>query len=398
MPDHILQVRMLGEFSIFSGASAIHSGNDRSKKIWLLIAYLIYRRGSCATSEEMIDLLWGKAAGANPANALKTLFHRARMLLDRLDGCAGHDLLLRQEGGYAWNAGIPIEVDVDQFSALCRTAAASEDREERLAYLLEAAALYQGTFLEKLSSELWVLPVAAHYHRLYVDCAREALSLLESQARWGDAALLCRAALKREPCGEEFCRGLMSALICMEDCRGAVEVYAEFRERLMSEMGVVPSENIRELYQTALQATVPQMLSPSALLGQLQESASGGALICDYDLFRTVYHVNARMSERSGDAAHLVLVTVTGALSSGSLNRTMEHLRELVRLCLRRGDVAAQCSATQFVVLLPQANYEDSQMVCRRISKAFVRQYPHSPARLKMDIQPLDPAPPESKA
>lgn len=396
MSDDTLQVRMLGDFSISSGSAAISSGSDRSKKLWLLIAYLICRRGASAPPEELIDLLWGGSPkGTNPANALKTLCHRARTLLNQLGGSTGHDLLLRQESGYAWNTEIPIEVDADRFAALCQSAAGADDEEARLAYLLEAVELYRGDFLEKLSSELWVLPISAYYHRLYAACAQEALSLLEARSRWEEAASLCRAALKQEPCSEGFCRGLMTALIRMGDQQGAVEVYAEIRERLMTELGILPSDELRNLHQEALRSAAPQALSAGTLLTQLQESPSGGALICDYDFFRTIYQANARMSERSGDAAHLVLVSVTGAAGAmppRSLDRVMDHLQEILRLCLRRGDTAARCSASQFAVLLPQANYENSQMVCQRISRAFSRQYPHSPARLRTDIQPLDPA------
>lgn len=386
---------MLGDFSISCGAAAISSGSDRSKKLWLLIAYLICRRGTCVPPEELIELLWSGARGANPTNALKTLCHRARTLLNRLGGSAGYDLLLHKEDGYTWNTDVPIEVDIDQFAALCKSAAGAADEEARLADLLRAAGLYRGDFLEKLSAELWVLPIAAHYHRLYVESAQEALALLEARSRWEEAAELCRAALSQEPCSEIFCRGLMTALICAGDQQGAVEVYAETRERLMTELGILPSDEIRGLYQSALHSTAPQAVSIDSLLSQLQESPSGGALICDYDFFRTIFHANTRMSERSGDAFHLVLVSVSSGggdpLPSRSLERVMDNLQEILRLCLRRGDTAARCSASQFAVLLPQANYENSQMVCQRISKAFSRQYPHSPALLCTDVQPFDP-------
>ena len=42
-------------------------------------------------------------------------------------------------------------------------------------------------------------------------------------------------------------------------------------------------------------------------------------------------------------------------------------------------------------VMLPHANYEDSCMVCRRIIGAFSRRYPHSPAKLRFSVQPLEP-------
>ena len=396
MPNNILRVQMLGNFSISHAAASINSSNDRSKKLWLLVAYLICHRGACVPPDELIDLLWGGGSkDGNPANALKTMFHRARTLLNRLGENMGYDLLLRQEGGYAWNTEIPVEVDADKFIALCRSAAGMADEDARLACLLEALELYQGEFLEKLSSEVWVLPIASRYHHMYVMCAKEAVALLETQGRWKEMAELCRSALEREPCGEYFCQGLMTALIQVGDQRGAVEVYAEVRERLMGELGIPPSNEVRKLYQTALRAIAPQALSLSSLLAQLQEAPGDGALICDYDYFRSIYQAHARMSERNGDAAHLALVSVTdedGGPPPRGLDRVMDHLQEILRLYLRRGDAAARCSISQFVVLLPQANYENSRMVCQRISKAFSRQYPHSSARVRTDIQPLAPS------
>ena len=46
---------------------------------------------------------------------------------------------------------------------------------------------------------------------------------------------------------------------------------------------------------------------------------------------------------------------------------------------------------SQYILLLPQANYENSCKVCERIIKAFCRQYPHSPAQLHYSVQPLEP-------
>ena len=71
----------------------------------------------------------------------------------------------------------------------------------------------------------------------------------------------------------------------------------------------------------------------------------------------------------------------------------MNNLEELIAGQLRRGDAFTRCSASQFALLLPQASYENSRMVCARITRAFVRQYPHSPAALQSAVLPLRPAP-----
>lgn len=50
-----------------------------------------------------------------------------------------------------------------------------------------------------------------------------------------------------------------------------------------------------------------------------------------------------------------------------------------------------KCSVSQFIVMLPQANYENSCLVCQRLVKAFFRQYPHSPVDIRFNIHPLEP-------
>ena len=137
-------------------------------------------------------------------------------------------------------------------------------------------------------------------------------------------------------------------------------------------------------------------MSISTVREQLREpEGCGGALFCEYDFFKIIYHAEARAIARSGDAVHICLLSVTDEqgedLSKRSLDRCMENLQELIRVGLRRGDVAARCSMSQYILLLPQANYENSCKVCERIIKGFCRQYTHSPAQLHYSVQPLEP-------
>ena len=120
-----------------------------------------------------------------------------------------------------------------------------------------------------------------------------------------------------------------------------------------------------------------------------------GAMLCDYDFFRTYYQLQARTIVRSGDVVHIALFSVHGSqqqeLSRRSLDRVMDNLQELLVNNLRQGDVVTRCSISQFIIMLPQANYENSALVCQRLIKAFCRQYPHSPAEIHYNVQPLEP-------
>lgn len=397
MTMNTLNIKMLGEFSLRNGEAEINDGANRSRKIWLLLAHLIYNRSRTIPPEELIELLWSnEESSTNPGNALKTMFHRLRNMLDELGGQGGRELILRREGTYAWNTDISLELDVEQFDALCQQGATARAEEEKLNIWLQALALYKGDFLDKMSSEPWVVPIAAYFHNLYVQTALRALPMLESRERWADAAELCKAALVHEPYLEELYSHLMTAYLRQGLSQSAVKVYESMSELLLSNFGVMPSDEIRALYREAIRTVNTKEVSSGFILEQLREDASpAGALVCDYDIFKIIYHSVARSIARNGDAVHLALIsaqTSTGEmLPKRSLDRVVENLQEIIRTSLRRGDVMARCSVSQYVLLLPHANYENSRMICERISRNFSRMYPHSPAVLRSSIHPLEP-------
>lgn len=391
-----LEIQMLGEFSLRRGSHCVSDNNNRTKKIWLLLAYMIYHRTRAISPEEMVELLWEDEGSSNPLNALKTMLHRVRSTLDPLWDGAGRQLILRQDGGYAWNPEIPIRLDIDDFERLCREGAAAKTEEERVLLWQEALPLYRGEFLPKLAAETWAIPLASFYHNLYVDTALDLLLLLEERGRWEACEACCRAAVERDPFIERFYAHWMRALIRLQRQQEAVSVYENMSELFLANFSVMPSDELRSMYREALREVNENTVPAGVILEQLREPPDeGGALLCEYDVFKTIYHSLARSILRSGDVVHLALLSIlsqNGAeLPRRSLDRVVENLRELIRTTLRRGDVVARCSVSQFVIMLPQANFENSRLVCDRLIRAFARQYPHSPARLHASVHPLEP-------
>ena len=390
-----LRVKMLGEFSISSGLNQISDSENRSHKIWALLAYLLYHRHRAIPQSELLDLLWGESArGTNPTGALKTTFHRVRATLDRLGPSAGHQLILSRDGGYIWNPDISVEVDVDDFERLCTMEHTGE--EERLDNLLVALKMYRGDFLSRQSSAAWTHPVSTCYHNLYVQSLMEVLPMLNERGRHQEIVELCQFAASVEPHHEPIHQFWMRGLLNLGKHEIAAAVYRELSDRMYTHFGVLPEEETRSLHREATRMINDHAVTIETVLEQLEESNSPrGAMICDYDFFLVLCRSVARSMTRTGIATHVVLMTVTGkdspALATRSLLRVMDNLEEQIRINLRRGDSAARCSGSQFVLMLPQANYENSKMVSDRIVRAFIRQYPHSPAAIQYTIHPLRP-------
>lgn len=390
-----VQIQMLGGFSLTAGELKIANQDNRSRTVWLLLAYLLFHRNRPVSQDELIDLLYGNAPkSSNPANSLKTALHRVRTLLDQLWPGAGKDLILYQDGGYRWNPDASVELDIEGFDRLCHPSTDREDVE--LESYLTALELYRGEFLNKLSGEAWVLPISAYFHNEAVQTALKSIPMLRRMNRQAEAEALCRKFLSVEPYHELLHCHLMRILLEEGRQKEVVSLYETLSQRLFDEFGVMPSEEILSLYRESVRATNTRTLPMDMILDRLKETNSAsGALVCEYDYFVVLCRSEARSMARDGKAAHIALISVSDSedneLDKRSLDRTMDNLEDQIRTNLRRGDALTRCSVSQFLVMLPHANYEDSCMVCRRIIGAFARRYPNSSAKLRFTVQPLEP-------
>lgn len=390
-----LQVQMLGQFTLRYGDRTISDSDDRSRRVWSLLAYMLYNHGRSFAQEELIHLYWSNGEkSADPGNALKSIFHRIRTALDKLQPGLGRLLIRRKAGRYFWNNAMPLSLDIADFEAHFHAAEAAGDDDVRLAEYQAALALYAGDPLPRMTDEIWTIPIVAYYHSLYTRAAAGAIELLEKQERTAEAVALCRRAIHIEPYQEDLYEHLMRGLLRTGDMKGAMSVYEEMSELLLAHFGVMPSETLRTLYRQATRTVNDRTLTMDEVCSQLAEPAPhGGAMVCEYDFFKILYRAEARSIARNGHSANICLLSVSGKdgemLARRSLDPAMNNLQVLVQNNLRRGDVIARCSISQYIILLPQANYENSRMVADRLVSAFYRRYPHSPARLRYTVQPL---------
>ena len=390
-----LQVQMLGQFTLQYGDRTISDSDDRSRRVWSLLAYMLYNHGRSFAQEELIHLYWSNGEkSADPGNALKSIFHRIRTALDKLQPGLGRLLIRRKAGRYFWNNVIPLSLDIEDFEAHFHAAEAAGDDDVRLSEYQAALALYAGDPLPRMTDEIWTIPIVAYYHSLYTRAAAGAIELFEKQERTAEAVALCRQAIHIEPYQEDLYEHLMRGLLRTGDMKGTMSVYEEMSELLFAHFGVMPSETLRTLYRQATRTVNDRTLTMDEVCSQLAEPAPhGGAMVCEYDFFKILYRSEVRSIARNGHSANICLLSVSDKdgemLARRSLDPAMNNLQVLVQNNLRRGDVIARCSISQYIILLPQANYENSRMVADRLVSAFYRRYPHSPARLRYTVQPL---------
>ena len=395
-----MTVKMFGDFTITYHGVTVSDSDNRSKKLWLLLAYLLYSRNRLLKQNELIELLWSEnERGANPTGALKTLFYRLRCELDKLFDGAGKQLIVSRNNGYIWNNAFEVELDCESFDELGKVI--SERGDDAIEETVEMLRLHGGEYLSRLKDEFWVMPIATYYHNEYIMHCLRIFPILLDTGRFEDVIEFCKTAAAIEPFHDGIAGYYMRAYIGMGKQDRAVEIYQKYSDRLLSELGIIPSDEIREIYREAIKSNNDHALTVDTLRGQLTEdSTSTGALVCEYDFFRILYFSMARSVMRSGIAVHLVLLTIHGKrgaeLETKKREKFMANLEDTIRHSLRRGDSAARCSASQYVIMLPRANYENSCMVCERILKAYNKNYSYPDAEFRYEVFPIQPDEKES--
>ncbi|MCI1959035.1 MAG: hypothetical protein LKJ25_05350 [Clostridia bacterium] len=395
----MLKIKMFGELSLKCGEKIIVDSGSRSNKVWLLLAYMFFYRKREITQNELIRLLWGNNEEIeNPSNALKTMFHRARKLLDRFGNGIGSDIIVRQRGSNRFNNKIQCSVDCEEFEKLYNEGKASVTESEELACYKSAIEVYgiNGDFLPKQNNEFWVISLSSYYHNMYVQIVKEMIDILKKNKNPEKIVEICSNAIKIEPYEESLYYDYMEALIKIGKSKRAAKIYNDMSCMFFEEFGIFPSEDIRALYREATSTINMCEMNISEVIEQIKESDKvNGAYFCDYDFFKILYRSQARALERNGDVINVCLLSVVGIndteLTRRSLNTCMANLDELIHVSLRRGDVVSKCSVSQYIIMLPHANYEDSCLVMERINKKFKRKFPHSPANLQYSIQPMKP-------
>ncbi len=391
-----IDIRMFGEFSLQADDVRITDSNKRSKKMWSLLAFLICNRENSVSQKKLIDLFYGEESdSANPENALRITLHRLRAELDQLWPGAGKELICYKGGNYCWNPEADFTLDCEQFDDMAISR--PEDEDVRLEQYMTALALYQGEFLPKHSSENWVIPISVHFHNRFVDLTMITAQMLTKRERYSDATALCYRAVEAEPYHEALHQQLIKALGMMGDSKGASNAYEAISKRLFDDFGIRPSEETKEIYRAAAHSLEDRTVPMDEILDQVQDSNTArGALVCDYDYFKILCHIESRTMERSGHVTHIALFSLSNPNPTESAkknpNKLTEQFGEHVRLNLRRGDTISRCSVSQYIIMLPKSNYENSCMVCRRVIASYQAAHPRSTLKINYMVQPLHPS------
>lgn len=395
--NNILEIRMLGDFSLRRGDSVLSGERIRGKQIWTLLEYIMVNRHREISMDGLMQALWQNDEAEDPANALKNLAYRLRTILKQSLGSTDTEYIVYKHGVYVWNEAIPCIIDVDAMEAAYKESKHPEtDRDQVLACCRKIIELYKGNFMPQAAFKEWIVPLTVHYQRIYMETVATYCEMLIADGLCKEAEVVCRAAIAIDPFIEENHALLLRALIDLNQREQAIEHYRRVDKLFRDELGIKPAAEITALYKEAAGKMGEQGEDLSQVKLNLKENlSSAGAIYCNYEEFKMFYRLEARAAQRSGKSIVVVLLTVKEkgdkALSKKYTDETLEKIKDSIVSLLRKDDIVTGYGRAQFLLLLSNLKYENTEMILNRLVHNINSACAGRSVEVKWQIESLDP-------
>lgn len=392
-----IRIDMLGRFALSYDGDVMLEDEGRMHKVWSLLAYLIANHDRKLEPQELPELLCSDERSNDPMRAVKNLVYRLRCLL--ADSQLPEANYIVQKGGiYGWNSDIPYEIDAELFVNFYKQAEQmdSHNIEGKLDLYLKAIDLYKGKFLPRSAYDEWSVSLSTYYQRIYIEAIRKAYGLMEWNQDFSKMIEICEKAIEIDPYDEDLYIIYIKSLISESRHKDALSAYDSIVNRLYSELGVNPSKELSLLYREIIKTIKSVETDLLAIKADLnEEGAAEGSYYCEYEIFKDIYRFIARGVERTGASIFIMLCTLTDKNdeipSIEHLGDAMETLKTVVGRALRKGDLFARYSNSQYVLMLPGTSYENGCMIGERIIGAYKKNRISGRVKLHYKLQPLDP-------
>ena len=281
----ILNVHMLGDFSVMYGNQPISFGKNTTTKAMKLLQILLYHGEQGISREKLLNALYVREELADASNNLRVTVHRLKKIIVDA-GLPADEYIHIKKGIYSWQAPMRVEVDVKRFVSLYKESKECTDKERKEELLTQVCQMYHGEFLPALSGEEWVLLESIQYKKIYSESLKELCESLMTKGEYEEVLALCESACRMYPF-DEWQSVRIECFIRLKRFKEALKEYEDTAKLFFEELGITPSDRLLKQFDemsNQMNHTNPREINE--IKERLKEDSDrGGAYYCSLPSF-----------------------------------------------------------------------------------------------------------------
>ena len=377
--NETIYIKFLGKFSISHNGCELTETKLKMKQLITLLTYILHNREKNLYVDNIYDILWPNENSDNPAHALRNLIYRLRLILKKtLSPDTGYIISL-ENSSYGWNHELATVCDTDQFEQYIKIGNdVSKSTDERIEAYIKAEGLYDADFSTGISGQDWVIPIAGYYRHMYCNASKALAELLLNESRLDEALKVCLKYTYLDPYDEKVHQNIIIIYNKLGENELAEKHYHYIKRLFKKELDVDLSRETKNLYHeisVAQNSTVVDLHAIKKIM--LENENFDIPLFCDFGTLTHLYNLQIRSLARTPNSQYLLSICLR--TKSGNvppkmlLQAEMNRLTGVLKKCLRKNDVVATYSPSQYILMLATLSHENTELVRERIEKQLTK-------------------------
>lgn len=393
-----LYISTLGTFDIKSENTSLIKTSSKSYRLYRMLKYFITFRNKKILSDTLIENVWPDHESYDPYNMLRAQVYRLRQQIKSIiPKDIDEDKYMSinfTNGYYSLDIGENIIIDIDEFGRLITLGDQNivGNIDSSIEYYENALKLYKGTYLEKFTDELWLIPVRNYYSSLYTKTLSKLIEILEFQQEYEKIINICQDAIDLEPENEDLHIKLMQAMLKLGHTKDA-ESHYEYISLLLGKDKIanplLSLQNINRKIQTDL--VKKDNIDIINIKSKIEAEQGEGPLKCNFENFKFLLNTKRRKRNLSEKQDYITIITLKEGLKKYDLEYWSNNLSHVLKKTLRQGDVYTFWNELQVLILLGSIDEDEIINIENRIRDNLNLKYKNTIYEMEIKSTPITP-------
>ncbi|MEM7334420.1 MAG: BTAD domain-containing putative transcriptional regulator [Chloroflexota bacterium] len=256
-----LKVRLFGYIEVNYGEDILLGPKAKA-----LFAYLLLNRNQFHAREQLANLFWGDRSEKQARRCLNTTLWRLRNKLDTALHKSEDYLLTGSRGEISFNLASDYWLDIAEFNQHLQQLlhlAPNQLSPSQVTEIENAIQLYRGDLMEGFYNE-WVVQEREKQRAIFIKSLLHLLAYYHHHQNYEKSIPYGKHLLTLEPLREDIHRDLMQQYYESGQIQNVYLQYEKCRQILREELGVIPTDETRRLFDQLIQSPILPKEGPLA--------------------------------------------------------------------------------------------------------------------------------------